>query len=104
MEKEIAVIYTPKAKKSISKIAAYIHDKGYPETAIKFTERLYDFGDSLNIFPNKYPLCRQPQFAKRSMHCAVFLKDYVFVYKVVKNHLYVYNIIHTNTNPTFYSA
>lgn len=100
--KEIITIYAPKAKNSIGKIAAYINEKGYPETAEKFTEKLYDFGFTLNIYPDKYPYCKHSQLSKRNMRCAVFHKNYIFVYKLVKNTLVIYNIIHCNTNPAFH--
>ena len=101
---KIDVIYAPKAKSSINKIAAYIEEKGYPETAEKFINKLYDFGNSLAVYRQAYPVCRQPRFAKRGMHCAVFHKDYIFVYKLVKKELIIYNIIHCNTNPVFHTV
>ena len=82
--KKIGVIYAPKAIESIRKIAAYIEDKGYPETAEKFIHKLYDFGNSLADYHFAYPVCHQPQFAKRNMHCAVFNDNYIFVYKLIK--------------------
>ncbi len=104
MEKAKVVIYTPKAKKSIRNIAFYISEKGYPETAEKFADKLYDFGYSLATMPFGHPICRHKQLAKRKMRCAVFKKNYIFVYKVVKNTLYIYNVIHAMTNPVHFSA
>ncbi|OFY39308.1 MAG: hypothetical protein A2275_13105 [Bacteroidetes bacterium RIFOXYA12_FULL_35_11] len=105
MEKEkFEVVFRPKASDSIDKIVIYIEENGYPETAIKFSNKLYKFAYSLTLFPNKYAVCRHPQFAKRNYHCAVFHKNYIFVYKLVKNHLVIYNIIHCNTNPVFHSV
>ena len=98
------VIYAPKAKNSINNIAVYIEKKGYPETAEKFADKLYKFGNSLIDFPEKYPVCKQARFAKRNMCCAVFHKNYIFVYKLVQNELIIYNIIHCNANPAFYSV
>jgi hypothetical protein len=104
MEKSAKVVFRKRAKCAIRDIAFYVEMHGYPETAENFAEKLVHFGLSLSVFPGKYPVCRQPQFAKRNMHCAVFHKDYIFVYKLVKNELIIYNLIHCNTNPAFQSA
>ena len=101
--KKQMVIYTDKASKSVIAIAIFIAENGYPENAQKFKEKLLSFGDSLTIFPDKYPICKQPQLAKRDMHCAVFQKHYMFVYKMKKNRLVVYNVLHSKTNPLFHS-
>jgi hypothetical protein len=69
---------------AIRDIAFYVEKQGFPETAEKFAENLINFGLSLSIFPGKYPVCRQPQFAKRNMHCAIFNENYIFVYKLVE--------------------
>jgi|SRR5580692_8644168 hypothetical protein len=92
--KKIDVFYHSTAKGSISRIGAYIEMKGYPETAEKFTDRLYEFGDSLGILPEKYPLCHFQKFLKYLMHCAVFEKNYVFVYKIISKRLVIYNVVH----------
>jgi hypothetical protein len=91
--KKIDVLYHFTAKDSISKIGAFIELKGYPETAEKFTDRLYAFGESLGIFPEKYPLCRFLKLIKHKMHCAVFEQNYVFIYKVIRSRLIIYNVV-----------
>lgn len=82
------------AEHSIVQIAEYISVKGYPETAVKYIQRLQFFIESLATFPPKYPICKQPQFAKNNFHCAVFEKTYVVVYKITTDTLYIYHIIH----------
>lgn len=94
------VIFKPKAEQSIVEIAIYIASKGYPETALKVMERLYTFGQSLTIFPNKYPTCTKKILAKRHFHCAVFDKNYIFIYKVVAGTLTIYNVISAKTYST----
>jgi plasmid stabilization system protein ParE len=79
-KKKFKVIYEPKAEQSIFRISVYISEKGYKETAVKFTDRLYNFGDSLALFPEKYPVCKKPLLAKRKLRCAVFKKNYIFIY------------------------
>jgi hypothetical protein len=78
---------------SIAAIAYTVTEKGFPETSKKFSGRLYSFGESLLIFPDKYPICRYKVLAKHNMLCAVFERDYIFVYKVVKHVLIIYNVI-----------
>lgn len=98
MEKEkIDVLYHLRAKDSIRKISEYIEENGYPVTAEKFAKKLYDFGDSLNVFPERYPIYRHEKFRKRGLRCAVFHKNYIFAYKVTKNKVSIYNVIHGKT-------
>ena len=105
MEKiKSGVSYKPKAENSIFQIYCYIAIRGNPERAETFYNELYDFGNSLADFPNTYPVCKQPQFAKRNMRCAIFHKNYIFVYKIVKNSLTIFNVIHCKTNSTLYSC
>ncbi len=97
MEKrKLKVVYEPKAEQSIFKITVYIAEKGYKETALKFGDILYDFGDSLALFPEKYPIYKKPFLAKLKLRCTIFKKDYFFIYKIVKNELIVFNIIHSS--------
>lgn len=70
-EKKPEVIFLPKTENSIFKIRVYIEERGYPESAKRFSDLLYDFGYSLNIYHKKYPVCKQKALAKRKMRCAV---------------------------------
>lgn len=88
------VIINPKAEKSIAAIAEYIREKGYPETAESYLDRMKEFAHSLTVFPEKYALCRQKRFSFRSFRCAVFESNYIFVYKAVREKLIIYNVIH----------
>ena len=94
MAEKKQVIFRKKAKQSIEEVSLYVEQNGYPETAEQYAQRMIDFGYSLTIFPNKYPICRFEKFAKRTLHCAAFDKTYIFVYKTVRNQLVIYNIIH----------
>ena len=91
------VVFRPKTIGKIRDIAIYIEDKGYPITATKFIQQLYDFGQSLADFPEKYPLCRKEAWKKRKLRCAIFKRDYVFIYKLVDNELVIFNVIHVLT-------
>ncbi len=89
--------YLPKAAKSIPRISVYLTDKGYPDTAYKFNAELYGFGDSLVHFPEKYPFCRKPSFFKKEYRCAIYKKNYIFIYKPFKTKLVIYNVIHVSS-------
>lgn len=95
-KKTLAVFYKPVAERQITAIAIYIEQKGFPENAEKFANKLYDFGDSLGILPVSFPVCRNKVFAKRNFRCAVFHRDYVFVYKVFKNKITIHLVVHTS--------
>jgi plasmid stabilization system protein ParE len=94
MEKKSKIIFRQEAKESIRDIAFYIELCGYPETAEKYTQRLLSFGESLLVFPDKYPICRFPKLAKRNLHCAVFEQNYIFIYKVIHDQVLIYNVVH----------
>ncbi|MFY9308762.1 MAG: type II toxin-antitoxin system RelE/ParE family toxin [Bacteroidia bacterium] len=104
MEQTQKIEFRKNASESIAKIAYYITEKGYPDNAKRFAEKFYEFGNSLAAFATKYPICKQAKLAKHKLHCAVFHKNYIFVYKSVKNTLVIYTVIHCNTNPVFHSA
>lgn len=95
MEEITQVIFREKAKRSIKDIALYIEESGYPETSEKFSQRLVEFGYSLATFPNKYAVCRFKRFARYNLRCASFERNYIFVYKLVKNELLIYTIAYT---------
>ncbi len=93
----IKIIYKKRAAISIYKTGLYIEDKGYPVTANRLIDKLYEFGNSLVDFSNKYPVCRKKVWAKRNLRCAIFKKDYIFIYKLINNELVIYNVVHVNT-------
>ena len=90
------VIIKPRAQNSIKKIANYISEEGYPETALRFVDRLEKFINSLPNYPDKYQKSRHKAFAKKSFRQVPFVKNYIIVYKVIDNVLYVYNVIHAS--------
>lgn len=97
MEKKEKIIFQEEAKQSFRSIALYIEEKGYPETAEKYIQRMLNFTETFLLFPNKYPLCRFSKLSKQNLHCAVFEHKYIFIYKVAKNKLIIYNVIHVKT-------
>jgi len=91
------ITYKKRSAISIYNICLYIEDKGYPITANKFINKLYEFGNSLVNFPDKYPVCRKRAWARRNLRCAIFKKDYIFIYKLINDELIIYNVVHART-------
>jgi plasmid stabilization system protein ParE len=94
--KKKTVRFTRKSRSSVTLIALYIAEKGYPETAIKWADNLYRFTGMLGSYPDKYPVCKYPAWYNRSWHCAVFRKDYVIAYRIGRLHVTVMDIVHAS--------
>ncbi len=93
MESKVSIIWKPRSEKSLQSIYNFIAEDS-TANAGNYIDRMVTFGDSLLAFSGKYPVCRQKKFAKRNLHCAVFESTYIFIYKVVKRELIIYNVIH----------
>lgn len=91
------VVFSKRAINNIKWTAIFIESKGFPANAIKFTNKLFDFGLSLFDFPEKYPIFRKKDWAKRNIRCATFRRDYIFIYRVLKDELTIYNVVHART-------
>lgn len=94
-EKRKEVVYLPEAEKNIAAIAQFISGEGYPETAIRFADSLYDFGDALGFLPEKFPACRHKEFRRRGYRCAVYSGNYIFIYKIVLTKIYIVSVVHS---------
>ena len=94
-EASYKVVYSDIAHQQIFAIMFYIARQGYPETAIKFVEELYDFGQSLGIFPEKYSICKRRPFAIKKLRCAPF-EQYLFVYRIDLHKIIIHAIIHSS--------
>ena len=79
MAKGQKIEYLPAANDNIFEISINIEIKGYPITAEKFKKGLFDFGNSLVHFPEKYPFCRKPRLFKQKYRCAIFKKNNIFI-------------------------
>lgn len=95
MEEKQKVIFSEEATQAIVDVSLYIEQRGFPETAERYVQRMINFGYSLAILPNKYPICRFPKFAKRNFRCAIFERTYTFIYKTISEKLIIYNVIHS---------
>ncbi|MBU0763649.1 MAG: hypothetical protein KJ607_02315, partial [Bacteroidetes bacterium] len=71
-----------------------IAERGYPETAVRFLNRLRSYAHSLGDFPEKYPICRQKSYQKRKYRCAVFEENYIFIHKLIGNEMVLLNVVH----------
>ena len=83
------------ALRSIESIYNYIAESN-PANAEVFIERMISFGESLKTFPEKYGRCRFELLAKRNYHCAVFEKNYMFIYKVTEVKITICKIVHVS--------
>jgi len=90
------VIVRERAEKNLYRIVKYIAEKGYPETALVFLERMREFTLSLGNFPEKYSVCKQPSYNKRNFRCAVFEENYIFIHKQVGRNVVLYNVVHVS--------
>ncbi len=93
-EEKVTVFWRPKAQVALQSTYDFIADNSV-KNANEFIDRMLDFGDSLATFPNKYAVCRFLRFARYNLRCASFERNYIFVYKLVKNELLIYTIAHT---------
>ena len=90
------VIWKPEALKSLQDIYDYIWTRS-PQNADNFINELIDFGDTLDRFPLKYVECRHQKFREKDYRCAVYKKNWIFLYKVSITELSIHNIIHAKS-------
>jgi len=89
------VVYTNIAHQQIFAAMLYIARQGFPETALRFADSLYDFGQSLSIFPEKYSICKRKPLSSKELRCASF-EHYLFVYKVEQHEIIIHAVIHSS--------
>jgi len=87
------VNWKKRAKKSLQNIFLYIYEDS-PENAVKFVDKLIEFGESLAKFPEKYPIAQQKSYKQRNFRRATFKGNYVFFYKIERGDVVIYNIVH----------
>lgn len=88
------LVIKKRADLNIKKLALYIAERGYPDTAENYVSRLYDFLFALANHPNAYALCKSKKWASRNFRCAVFEGTYVVPFKIDSNTVFIMNIIH----------
>jgi plasmid stabilization system protein ParE len=93
---KIKIIWKPEAIVSLQNIYNYIWERS-PQNAGLFVDNLIGFGDTLGDYPFKYAECRHRKFKAKNYRCAVFRKNWIFLYKVVHFELYIHTIIHART-------
>ncbi len=91
------MVYSQRAIRNINQIAVYIQQRGYPETAIKFVNKLYGFGESPPLFPDKYPLCKREKLRRKGYRCAIFAKTYILIYKIYSSKIVIHQVVHGRT-------
>ena len=74
------VIVKRSAAESIAAVAWFIESKGMVATAEKFTDKVYDFLESLSDERKSYALCRDPQRSLLGYKCVSYRKKYTVVF------------------------
>jgi plasmid stabilization system protein ParE len=92
--KNIPVILSNKAEKELVEITNYIAEKGYPNRALAYTQRLKEFCQPLGIMPDKFPFCRKKAYHRYQYRCVPFEQTYVIVYRIEKDNVVIKHIIH----------
>ncbi|MBM2816352.1 MAG: hypothetical protein HW421_3114 [Ignavibacteria bacterium] len=88
------IIYQKLATHSISVIVYFIEKQGFPQNAINYEARLYEFSEGLQNFPEKYQICRFEKYMKKGYRCAPF-ENYIFVYRIQVKDIIVINVVHS---------
>ena len=90
----ITIHYNRKALRDIDQIEQHISEKGYPATAVSYTDRLMAQARKLTTMPERNTLCKYPEFARKNFHCSIFEKTYIIVYSINKTRIVVKRVIH----------
>lgn len=90
----MTIKFSRHAQKEFDGVGSYISQQGYPETAIKYGKRMFDFCNSLSNMPDKYPLCRHIRFSRWQFRCATFEDTYIIIYKIETKYIVIKRIIH----------
>lgn len=88
------VIY-PKASKTIDKIAAFVESKNTPGSGDRYALRFKAAIEKIAQPDVQYALCRNAFLAKSSYSCSYY-NDWVIAFKLDKDVLKVYRIIHSS--------
>lgn len=91
------VEFTSAALRHIDRIAAYHLEKVGPKSAEKVTDRILSAFEVLENFPFSGPEHPDPVLARQGYRKLV-CGDYVGVYRVAGNIVYIYGIFHGATN------
>lgn len=92
---EVAVIWSQQALTALDGLFRYIA-RSSPDHAVEFIDAMLDFGESLQHLSGRYPVCRYPNLSARKFRCAVFRKNYLFIYKKRDHELRIYHIVRTS--------
>lgn len=83
------VIVKRSAAESIAAVAWFIESKGMLVTAGKFTDKVYDFLQSLSDERKSYALCREPQRLLLGYKCISYRKKYTVVFFETKDEIII---------------
>ena len=90
---EKTLIIKQRALNSINKIAKRISFEGFPDTAIKVNNDLFQFAEKLTDRAESFALCRHKIFYKRNNKCIPYKKNYIFIVSVTTKQVVIHNVV-----------
>jgi len=89
----LTVLIKPDAQNTINEIAEFIDGINTPGAGDRWTDRILDFIAAYAQPGAQYALCNNPELANELFSCVTF-NNWVIVFKIEKNTLVVYHVIH----------
>lgn len=87
------VLFTKKSKNSIFSLIDYLSDIiQMPETAARYADRMHEFGLALGVTPYGWPICKSISLSQKGYRCAVFEKQWIFVYSILNNRIIIQDV------------
>lgn len=74
------IIFLDTFIENIASISFFIESKGFPQTAIDYKNRVYDFIENIEFDKIDFQICRDPDRAVQSLKCISFSKKYNVVF------------------------
>jgi hypothetical protein len=88
------LVIKPSAQHEISSVAEWISEKYFPETGLKFIDKLESFLlDYCQLTNLKFPLCRNKKLAIRKLSCVTFNRKWVIAFTFTQKKLIVRKFI-----------
>jgi hypothetical protein len=74
------IIIKQSVAESIAEVSWYLESEGFPATAEKFADDIYDFIKILGDNRKRYRTCREPQRILMGYKCISYKKKYTIVF------------------------
>lgn len=87
------IVFSETATQTLRSLAQFVESKNTKGSGKRYVTKFLSYiQDTLNSF-SKHAVCRNPQFAINGWRC-FFYKDYVIVYSIVDDTIFINIIIH----------